>query len=113
VWSLGGARRRNRYKYNSVNTNLSATEFLVEEGIDVAIRMGPRADSGLVAREFADASVFVCSSKRYLKNHGVPRQPLDLVCHNCLTCAYSPQETDWPFVRTESSNRSGFRAAYA
>jgi DNA-binding transcriptional LysR family regulator len=77
--SLG--ERRNRYKYNGVNTNLSATEFLVEEGIDVAIRMGPRVDSGLVAREIADASVFVCSSKGYLKK---PRCP-EAAARSCLS----------------------------
>jgi DNA-binding transcriptional LysR family regulator len=57
-------------------------------------QVGPVAETA-PARQ----SVFVCASKGYLKNHGVPRRPHDLISHNCLTYAYSPQETDWPFVR--------------
>ena len=72
---------------------------LVEEGFDVAIRMGPCVDPGLVARKIADVRIIVCASKGYLKKHGIPQSPQDLSSHNCLTYAYSAQEADWPFLR--------------
>lgn len=70
---------------------------LVEEGFDVAIRMGPKVDPGLVARKIAEVHILICASKSYLKKHGVPKVPHDLVSHNCLTYSYSSQETEWPF----------------
>lgn len=72
---------------------------LVEESVDVAIRMGPQVDPALVARRIAAAPVMVCASAAYLKAYGTPQQPADLAGHNCLTYAYSRQETDWPFAR--------------
>src|SRR5438876_1581714 len=72
---------------------------LVEEGFDLAIRMGPQVDSGFVARKIADAPIFVCASASYLKRHSVPKFPRQLASHNCLTYSYSRQETDWPFTR--------------
>jgi len=72
---------------------------LVEEGFDVAIRMGPCVDPGLVARKIADVRIIVCASKLYLKKQGIPQLPQDLSSHNCLTYAYSSQETEWPFLR--------------
>ncbi|AEK60201.1 putative transcriptional regulator [Collimonas fungivorans Ter331] len=72
---------------------------LVEEGFDIAIRMGPRVDLGLVARKIADVRIVVCASKSYLKKQGVPQIPQDLASHNCLTYSYSSQEADWPFMR--------------
>jgi DNA-binding transcriptional LysR family regulator len=89
-------------KYPELNVDLVLNDRvvdLVEEGFDIAIRIGPRVDPGLVARKIANARVVVCASKGYLKKHGVPKLPQHLVSHNCLTYAYSSQETDWPFMR--------------
>jgi DNA-binding transcriptional LysR family regulator len=72
---------------------------LVEEGFDLAIRIGPRVDPGLVARKIASMSIMVCASPAYLKNHGTPQDPAQLLKHNCLTYSYSSQENNWPFVR--------------
>jgi DNA-binding transcriptional LysR family regulator len=87
---------------------------LVEEGFDVAIRIGPRIDPGLIARRIAGARVVVCASRSYLKQHGVPKLPRDLASHNCLSYAYSSQETEWPFLRDGVEQKvrvsGGFRA---
>ena len=72
---------------------------LVEEGFDLAIRIGPRVDPGLVARKIAGMRIVVCASPAYLKNHGTPKDPAQLAKHNCLTYSYSSQESNWPFVR--------------
>jgi DNA-binding transcriptional LysR family regulator len=72
---------------------------LVEEGFDLAIRMGPKVDPGLIARKISDVALIVCASPAYLQRRGVPRRPRDLGSHDCLTYAYSTQETEWPFAQ--------------
>lgn len=89
-------------KYPELKVDLVLNDLrvdLVEEGFDIAIRMGPRVDPGLVARKIADVQIFVCASASYLKKHGVPKFPEQLATHNCLTYSYSRQENDWPFMR--------------
>ncbi len=57
---------------------------LVDEGFDLAIRIGKLADSSLVARRIAPASMIMVASPGYLKRAGTPREPADLVKHNFL-----------------------------
>jgi len=57
---------------------------LIDEGIDVAVRIAPLADSTLVARRLGQVRRLVCASPAYLKHYGTPRKPADLRAHNCL-----------------------------
>jgi DNA-binding transcriptional LysR family regulator len=57
---------------------------LVEEKIDVAIRIGKLSDSRLVARRLASGTLTTCATPSYLKRHGVPKRPEDLLQHNCI-----------------------------
>lgn len=57
---------------------------LVEEGVDVAVRLGPLSDSSLVARRVYDARWGTYASPDYLAVHGEPKTPGDLAGHNCL-----------------------------
>lgn len=70
---------------------------LVEEGYDVAVRIGRLADSGLVARRLAACRLAVCASPGYLAHHGEPRTPADLLGHNCLLYAYASGGDTWRF----------------
>jgi len=72
---------------------------LVEEGFDVAIRVATKIDPGLVARKLARSRLVVCASPAYLKKHGVPKVPEDLVNHQCLTYAYVNSPNEWRFRR--------------
>jgi DNA-binding transcriptional LysR family regulator len=58
---------------------------VIEEGFDLAIRIADLADSSLAARKLAPNRRVVCASPEYLRRHGMPRAPQDLVGHNCLT----------------------------
>jgi DNA-binding transcriptional LysR family regulator len=60
---------------------------LVEEGIDVAIRIARLADSSMIARRLFEARTVVCASPDYLERRGTPQIPEDLLDHDCL--AYS------------------------
>ena len=57
---------------------------LVEEGIDVAIRMGSLEDSSLIVRHLGKIPYVVCASPEYLKTQGVPTAPSELMHHKCL-----------------------------
>jgi DNA-binding transcriptional LysR family regulator len=57
---------------------------LLEEGIDVGIRIGSLEDSTLVAQQVGLVRRVVVASPRYLKRHGVPRKPADLAQANCI-----------------------------
>lgn len=70
---------------------------LIEEGLDIAIRIGHLADSSLVATPLASVRRVTYASPAYLKKHGVPRHPRDLAGHECLSfSALTPTDT-WTF----------------
>jgi DNA-binding transcriptional LysR family regulator len=58
---------------------------LIEDGFDVAVRVGELPDSSLIARQLAPCRMVVCGSPNYFEKHGKPRTLADLTAHNCLT----------------------------
>ena len=70
---------------------------LIEEGIDVAVRVGELADSSLIVRRLAANRRVVCAAPDYLARHGAPRTPAELSRHNCLTYSYRQMRNDWRF----------------
>lgn len=74
---------------------------LMEEEYEAVFRIGPLADSGLMARELAPFRLVACASPAYLQAHGVPATPADLDRHACL--AYAATQgggaSDWHFTR--------------
>lgn len=71
---------------------------LVEEGFDVAIRIGKLADSTLVARKLAATRLVACAAPSYIAEHGEPETPEDLVAHNCLLYSYLATANVWRFT---------------
>jgi DNA-binding transcriptional LysR family regulator len=75
-------------RYPNVQLALSLSDRtvnVIEEGFDLAVRIADLADSSLAARKLAPNRRVVCASPDYLKRHGTPHTPQDLVGHNCLT----------------------------
>jgi DNA-binding transcriptional LysR family regulator len=92
-------------RYPDMKIDLTVTDRiidLIEEGADLAIRTGTLADSSLVARKICDLQRVICASPRYLKRHGAPRRPEDLLKHNCITISGHPELKHWPFESTGS-----------
>ncbi|MFX5521744.1 LysR substrate-binding domain-containing protein, partial [Acinetobacter baumannii] len=58
---------------------------LIEEDVHVAARIGPLADSGLVARRVGEVRRVLVASPGYLAGRGMPRQPADLSGHETIT----------------------------
>ncbi|CQD38022.1 LysR family transcriptional regulator [Yersinia mollaretii] len=61
---------------------------LVEERIDLALRITNELDPNLIARPLAICHSVVCASPAYLAAKGTPKDPPDLAVHNCLTYSY-------------------------
>ena len=70
---------------------------LVEEGFDLAIRIGPLPDSTLVARRLAPDRRVVCGTPGYFERHGRPRTPAELEGHNCLGYSFLGAQSEWRF----------------
>lgn len=72
---------------------------LVDERIDVAIRLGPLASSNLLVRKLAPHHRVICASPAYLSEYGVPATPQDLRQHNCLVFDYLTGDSSWTLTR--------------
>jgi DNA-binding transcriptional LysR family regulator len=70
---------------------------LAEEGIDVALRIEPLEDSGLIARKLDDIQLVVCAAPDYLRRRGEPATPDDLIKHDCLGFSDVPGVAEWSF----------------
>ena len=71
---------------------------LVDERIDLAIRITNDLDPNLIARRLTVCRSVVCASKTYLREHAAPRRLEELSLHNCLTHTYYGK-TVWHFER--------------
>ena len=73
---------------------------LLENGLDVAFRLGAIEPSNLIARPLIDYTLTMCASKSYLARRGTPEKPEDLQQHDCLSFAY-PVGDDWQSVEKQ------------
>jgi len=71
---------------------------LLEEGIDVAVRIGQLADSTMIARRLFDARMVVCAAPAYFAEHGTPETPADLAGHSGLVYANLPDPSRWEWT---------------
>jgi LysR family transcriptional regulator, regulator for bpeEF and oprC len=72
---------------------------LVEDGIDVAIRIGEIAGSDLHGRRIGTARRICVGAPRYLQKHGTPNTPADLHAHHCIIYTLLATGATWPFDR--------------
>ena len=75
----------NRYPEIRIDVDLNDRQVdLIEENIDLAIRVGELKNSTLIARKLGDVHFAVCASPDYLRTHGEPRHPSELADHEVL-----------------------------
>jgi DNA-binding transcriptional LysR family regulator len=70
---------------------------MVEEGIDIAIRIGKLPDSSFMARRIGMDKRVICAAPDYLARHGTPRRPQDLLRHQCILSRERTHLNRWPF----------------
>jgi DNA-binding transcriptional LysR family regulator len=71
---------------------------IVDEGFDMAIRIGKLDDSSLIARRLGDVPIRVAASPGYLLQHGTPQHWRDLATHQCISDTNFRDPWHWPFV---------------
>lgn len=87
-------------RYTSIEIEMDLNDRyvdLIDEGYDLAVRIGRLRDSSLIAKRLAPARRVVCASPAYLEKHGMPAIPEDLMNHNCLIYTNVPAAEQWQF----------------
>jgi DNA-binding transcriptional LysR family regulator len=70
---------------------------LLDEGMDLAVRIGPLADASMVATAVGAIGRVVCASPAYLARRGTPLRPADLADHDCVAFSSAEAVDAWPF----------------
>ena len=97
-------------QYPDVNIELSLTDRyvdIVEEGFDVAIRIGELQDSSLIARKLSMFEVAICASPGYLDRYGKPQTPDDLQHHQCLGFTNWHSQGGWKLMQKQAGGKIG------
>ena len=81
---------------------------LVEDGIDLAVRIGELADSSLVARHVGEMRRIVVASPAYLKARGEPKRPADIASHDTIQFGSTAGLSDWRFLEDGEEVRIGY-----
>jgi len=75
---------------------------LLDDHVDLAVRIGELPDSGLIAIRVGEVRRVVCASPAYLKARGTPREPGELASHDCVTFASLFSDT-WQFAKGKAT----------
>ncbi|MGE7991719.1 LysR substrate-binding domain-containing protein [Pseudomonas sp. NPDC089554] len=97
-------RFRQRYPRLAIDLRLGDQQAdIIEQGIDVAIRVGNLADSRLISRVLGPHRTAAFASPGYLAQRGTPLHPQDLLQHECVNFRYqsSGQALRWPYQEGE------------
>jgi DNA-binding transcriptional LysR family regulator len=93
-------------RFPEVSIDLTLTDRfidLVEEGADLAVRIGALTDSALVARRLFPTRLALCAAPAYLARHGTPRTLDELSQHDCLGYTYTRGGSEWEFDQAEGT----------
>lgn len=87
------------YPHVDIVLELSPNQsHLLNEHIDVALRIGQLKDSNLIARHLMDLPQGLFASPTYLREHGTPLTPHDLTLHQCLRMHAHDEPTIWTLI---------------
>jgi len=87
------------YPLIELDVNFSdRTVNIVDEGFDMAIRIGKLDDSSLIARRLGEVPIRLAAAPGYLLQHGTPQHWRDLATHQCISDTNFRDPWHWPFV---------------
>jgi DNA-binding transcriptional LysR family regulator len=79
---------------------------MIEERLDVAMRVGEIKDTSLVARRSGIAERVAAAAPSYIKQHGEPSSPADLANHTCIVHGVGPNSDVWTFATPDGQRRA-------
>lgn len=77
---------------------------IIEEGVDVAIRVASLTDSSLIARKLAACQMLVAASPEYLAQHGTPTHPDQLINHRFIEYSYSDKPKEFRYMKADGGH---------
>ncbi len=95
-------------QYPELNIELRLEDSIVdmvEQGIDVAIRVGWLADSNLHARKLKDSPMLLCASPEYIEKNGTPKTPEELTHHEWIIFNLLPTPFHYTFTKNKVSKK--------
>jgi len=98
---LGPAMAAAARRYPALGFDVTVTERivdLVDEGFDLALRVGSVGSDQLVARRIGSLPLVACASPEYLQRRGSPQHPEDLLRHDALLYSLAATQRSWSFV---------------
>ncbi len=104
ILHIGPAIRDFLVQYPEVELNLSLNDRyvdVVDEGFDLAIRVGRLSDSSLISRKLGQYRMMLCASPAYLQDHPAPADPDDVKQHACICYSSNSLVPEWTFVRPD------------
>jgi DNA-binding transcriptional LysR family regulator len=99
--------------YPDINIRMGLADRVVnilEESVDLAVRIGHLPDSSLVARRVGAIRRVLCASPSYLAERGTPKQPADLAAHDCITFEGMTAPESWTFPSGTSETTVAIRS---
>ncbi len=101
---------QSHYPFVNVDLQLNDRKVdIVDEGYDVALRIGRLKSSSLIAKQVAPIRLILCASPDYLEKHGTPEKPEDLKNHRYLHYSYTEMDTKdeiYQWLRVKNTQRS-------
>jgi DNA-binding transcriptional LysR family regulator len=90
---------RTKFPHVQVHLVLSDSGLdVIDDGLDVALRVGLPSDSSVIAKKILTAKRITCASPAYFKQHGIPSKPGDLLQHDCIRLVRGRRVMDaWHF----------------
>ena len=93
-------------KHPDVRIDVSLSDRMVdivEEGFDLAIRIGESRSTSVIARKLGESRLMACAAPAYLKKSGTPKTQAQLSDHNCLVYEYLNPRNEWRFTSADGS----------
>ncbi|MFA2945856.1 LysR family transcriptional regulator [Acinetobacter pittii] len=86
---------------------------LIDDGVDLALRITEQPPGGLMGRKLIDIDHLVCATPEYLSKHGTPNHPHDLKQHECIYLGEQASDSKWKFQQGNKSISVAVRGRYA
>lgn len=85
---------------------------LIEEGMDIALRIGSLPDSSLMARQVGEVKQVTCASPDYIAKHGSPEHPHQLMAHSCIHLSAMSAQPEWSFIDANKPLKAGIHSRF-
>ena len=95
--------------YPKVSFHFKVADHLIDpigDEVDLVIRITDSPIEGLVAKKLSSCKQLLCATPAYLKQHGTPTHPNELIQHNCIVLGEIPKDREWKFQAVPSLSLS-------